>query len=151
MTNNKRIAVFPGSFNPFTIGHLDIIKKALPLFDEIIIAIGKNSTKKSQLKTEDNNLEQIKKAIAPYPSVSVEQYNGLTVDFCQKHQARFILRGIRNTIDFEYEKPIAQMNRKMDNNILTVFLTTDEQYNAISSTIIRELSENEKDVTEFLP
>jgi len=112
MEDKQRIALFPGSFDPFTVGHLDIVNRALPMFDKIIIAIGYNSDKNGFFSLEDRIL-WIKKAFEGNKKVEVHSYQGLTIDFCNKVGAQFLLRGLRNSTDFEYEKSIAQMNKKM--------------------------------------
>ena len=146
----KRIAVFPGSFDPITLGHTSIVNRALPLFDEIIVAIGNNSQKKYMFDL--NQRERwIKECFASEPKVKVELYSGLTVEFCEKRNAKFILRGLRNQQDFEYERSIAQMNRKLNDEIETVFLFTESEYAAINSTIVRDIVRNGGDVNQFLP
>jgi pantetheine-phosphate adenylyltransferase len=145
----KKIAVFPGSFDPITKGHQDVVLRALPLFDEIVIGIGINSTKAS-LFSLGQRLKFIQHAFANHPSVKVHSYQGLTVDFCKEQQARYILRGLRSAADLEYENPIAQLNRSMS-GIETVFILTSPAYAAISSTIIREIIRNNGNVAQFLP
>ncbi len=145
-----KIAVFPGSFDPITKGHEDIVKRALPLFDQIIVAVGVNSSKKSlfPLKT---RIKWIQQTFSDEPKVKVESYEGLTVHFCQNHHAECILRGLRNAADFEFEKSIAQMNRDLVNQVDTVFLMTSPQFAAISSTIVRDIIRNDGDVSKFIP
>ena len=145
----KRNAVFPGSFDPFTLGHHSVIEKALPLFDEIIIAIGINSTKKSAFSL-DQRLNWIKGVYASEPKVRVESFDGLTVNFCQKNNCNFILRGLRNSIDFEYESNIGHMNHKLDSTIETVFMLCNPEYAAINSSIVREIYKNGGDISQFL-
>lgn len=146
----KKIAVFPGSFDPITLGHTSIIQRALPLFDEIIVAIGSNSQKKYMfdLKQREN---WINKTFAKEKKISVEIYQGLTVEFCEKKGAKYILRGLRNQQDFEFERSIAQMNRKLNDEIETVFLFTEPDYAAINSTIVRDIIKNGGDANQFLP
>jgi pantetheine-phosphate adenylyltransferase len=135
-----RKAVFPGSFDPITLGHYDIIKRSIPLFDEIIIAIGINAEKKYMFSLEDRK-RFIEEAFANDPSVSVITYEGLTIDLCKKVKANFILRGLRNPADFEFEKAIAHTNRKLS-KIETVFLLTAAQTSFISSSIVRDVLRN---------
>jgi pantetheine-phosphate adenylyltransferase len=147
---NLRIAIFPGSFDPFTRGHEDVVRRAVGLFDRVIIAIGYNSQKKRFFE-----VEMMKKAIATTfsdePRVSVEIYYELTASFAAKVGARFILRGIRNTTDFEYEAPISQANKHVNSEIETVFLITSPQYTFISSSIVRDLYRFGQDVSKFVP
>ena len=146
----KRIALFPGTFDPITIGHLDIIHRALPLFDKLIIGIGRNSNKKPMF-SEELRLEWVNAIYKDEDKVSALIYEGLTVDCCRKAGANFILRGIRYVNDFEYEKAIADMNRSLDHNIETVFLTCLPQYTSVASTLVRDVIQNGGDVTPFLP
>ena len=145
-----KIAVFPGSFSPFTIGHQSIIDRALPLFEKIIIAIGINAKKTQYFSIE----ERIKWANDVYinnPKIVVKFYEGLTVDFCKKENANFILRGLRDAHDFKFEKNIAQMNNSLNTNIETIFLITPPEISHISSTIIRDIIKNGGDVSKFIP
>ena len=120
----ERIAVFPGSFDPITIGHMDIIQRAVPLFDKIIVAIGTNSAKKYMFSLEQRQ-KFIEKAVERFENVTVQTYDGLTIDFCLNNDARYILRGLRNPADFEFEKAIAHTNRAISNyDVETVFLLT---------------------------
>src|SRR5690606_37878822 len=128
-----RICVFPGTFDPITLGHTDVIDRALDLFDELIIAIGVNSSKVPMFPLEQR-LQWIQDIYRHEPRIKAASYEGLTVDFCKRMQARFILRGIRYVNDFEYEKAIADVNRAMDNRIETIFLTCTPQYTSIAST-----------------
>jgi pantetheine-phosphate adenylyltransferase len=145
----SKIAIFPGSFDPFTIGHHDIVMRGLALFDKIIIGIGKNSTKRETFPLEER-LSQIQASFANEPRVSVEVYEGLTVDFAAKHKATFILRGVRSVIDFEYERSIAEANKELS-GIETLLLYTRPEYAHISSTLVRDLHSHGKDITAFLP
>ena len=145
----KKIALFPGTFDPFTIGHLSLIERGLQLVDEIIIAIGINPNKKTFYSLEQR-METISKLFQNNPQVSVQSYAGLTVDFAQEVGARFILRGIRSVYDFEYEKNIADVNRQLS-GIETFVLFTEPKHTHISSTIVRELLSYEKDVSAFVP
>lgn len=146
----QRIALFPGTFDPITIGHLDIINRALPLFDKLVIGIGRNINKTPMFKDEQR-LSWIQEIYKDTPQVSAVLYEGLTVDCCQKVGANFIVRGIRYVNDFEYEKAIADMNRSLDNNIETVFLTCLPQYTSVASTLVRDVLRNGGDVMRFLP
>ncbi len=142
-------AVFPGSFDPITLGHVDIINRALPLFDEIIIAIGINSDKKYMFTLEER-LKFIKDIYATEPKIKVETYSGLTIDFCNKKEIGFILRGLRNPADFEFEKAIAQTNRKLA-PVETVFLLTSAETSYISSSIVRDVLRNGGDISDLVP
>lgn len=142
-------ALFPGSFDPFTIGHYSIVKRALELFDEIVIGVGVNSSKKS-LFTPDERLQMIKQAFANEPRVVVMSYDCLTIDFAQSVQTNYILRGLRTVADFEYERSIADANRLLS-GIETITLFTEEQYACVSSSLIRDLYHYGKDIQAFLP
>lgn len=142
--------MFPGTFDPITIGHLDIIYRALPLFDKLYIGIGRNVNKVSMF-TEEQRMGWIQEIFRDNPSVSVVMYEGLTIDCCRRVGAQFIVRGIRYVNDFEYEKAIADMNRSLDPNIETVFLTCLPQYTSVASTLVRDVLRNGGDVKQFLP
>ncbi len=144
-----KTAIFPGSFDPFTIGHYDVVCRALTMFDSIVIGIGSNSVK-SPLFSEEERLNTIRKAFAGEPRVSVEIYNCLTVDFARKHKAEFILRGVRCVADFEYERNMAEANKELG-DIETVLLYTRPQYAHISSTLVRDLYAHGKDISPYLP
>ena len=144
-----RRAVFPGSFDPITNGHYDIIKRALPLFDEIIIAIGINADKKYMFSLEERKVF-IEKTFANEPKIKVETYQGLTTEFCHQKKAQFILRGLRNPADFEFEKAIAHTNRFLT-KIETVFLLTAASTSFISSSIVRDVIRNNGDYTKLVP
>lgn len=147
----ERIAVFPGSFDPITIGHMDIIERAVPLFDKIIVAIGTNSSKKYMFTLEERK-NFIEKAILRFENVTVETYEGLTIDFCLKNDARFILRGLRNPADFEFEKAIAHTNRAISNyDVETVFLLTNSGKAYISSSIVRDVMVNGGNYEKLVP
>jgi len=146
----QRIALFPGTFDPITIGHLDIIHRALTLFDKLFIGIGRN-VNKSSMFTEEQRVRWITEIFRDNPCVDVVLYEGLTVDCCRRVGAQFIVRGIRYVNDFEYEKAIADMNRSLDNNIETVFLTCLPQYTSVASTLVRDVLRNGGDVKQFLP
>lgn len=144
-----RRAIFPGSFDPFTIGHHSIVKRALAFMDEIVIGIGVNEGKQSCIPTE-KRLQMIEQLYKDEPKVKVEAYSGLTVDFAEKWQASFIIRGIRTVRDFEYEEGIADVNKKLS-GIETIFLFTEPEFSSVSSTVVRELLHYGKDVSAFLP
>jgi pantetheine-phosphate adenylyltransferase len=147
----KRIALFPGSFDPFTKGHEDIVLRGLQLFDEIIVAIGYNSQKNTRYFKIELMVDRIQKTFAAYSNIKVLTYAELTAGFAQKHEATFLLRGLRNTTDFEYENSIAQVNRKLFSDLESVFLITSPHLTWISSSIIREVHKYGGDVSEFLP
>jgi len=142
-------AIFPGSFDPITLGHVDIINRALPLFSEIIIAVGVN-TDKTYLFSLEDRINFIKKHYADEPKIKVETYSGLTIDFCEKLNIHFILRGLRNPADFEFEKAIAQTNRKLS-TVETVFLLTSADTSFISSSIVRDVLKNGGDISCLVP
>ena len=144
-----RRAIFPGSFDPITLGHYDIIQRGISLFDELIIAVGINTEKQYMFSLEER-LGFFSKAFADQPQIRVEQYEGLTVDFCKKMDAGFILRGLRNPADFEFEKAIAHTNRKLS-EIETVFLLTSSGKSYISSSIVRDVIRNGGDYTVLVP
>jgi len=146
----QRICLFPGTFDPVTLGHVDIISRAVPLFDKIIVGIGKNFTKEPMFSAEQR-LEWIREIFKGEPKVDGAIYEGLTVDFCKKVNANFILRGIRYVSDFEYEKTIADANRTLDKSIETIFLTGEPKYTSVASTIVRDIIRNGGDVSHFLP
>ncbi|MDG1277165.1 MULTISPECIES: pantetheine-phosphate adenylyltransferase [Algoriphagus] len=147
----KKIAIFPGSFDPYTLGHHDIVIRSLSLFDEVIIGIGYNSTKKNRYFDIQMMVEQIEQVYQDTDRVKVVIYNELTSTLAKKYGAQFLLRGLRNTTDFEYENTISQMNRYLNEELETVFLITSPKYAAISSTIIREVHRFGGEVNEFLP
>ena len=145
-----KIAVFPGSFSPFTIGHQAIVERGLLIFDKIIIAIGENNEKKHFFSINDR-IQWIKNVYLKHPNIKVKSYKGLTVDFCKKEGANFILRGLRNSNDFKFERHIAQTNKQLNNKIETIFFITPPELSHISSTIIRDIIKNGGDVSQFLP
>lgn len=146
----KRIALVPGTFDPITIGHVDIINRALPMFDELWIGIGRNSIKQS-LFTEEERKGWIEAIYQGNPKVHVDTYEGLTTEFCRKIGAHFIIRGIRTSSDFDYEKNIAQMNKAQYDDIESIFLMCNPAYTAISSTIVRDIIRNGGDARQFVP
>ena len=147
----KKIALFPGSFDPYTNGHHDIVMRGMSIFDEIIISVGHNTSKKNRYFDIDFMVNKIKNTYLNYPSVKVIVYDELTSSLAKKHNAKYLLRGLRNTTDFEYENKISQMNRYLNQSLETVFLITTSEYAAISSTIIREVHKYGGNVNKFLP
>ena len=145
----ERIAVFPGSFDPITTGHVDLLKRAAPMFDKIIVAIGENSSKK-YLFDLDQRRQWIEEVIAGEPKLEVDTYEGLTVHYCQKMNAKYILRGLRNASDFDYEKTISQLNYLIG-QIESFFLISRPEYSHISSTIVREIIKGNGDASKLLP
>ena len=142
-------AVFPGSFDPITLGHVDIVERALPLFDEIIVAIGTNAAKKNMWTLEERK-QQIENAFAENSKIKVAVYEGLTADFCKKIGAGFLLRGLRNPSDFTYEQTIAQANQKV-NGVESVFLMSSPEHGYISSSIVRDIARNGGDYSALVP
>jgi pantetheine-phosphate adenylyltransferase len=146
----QRICLFPGTFDPVTLGHTDIIYRAKPLFDKIIIGVGRNSIKTPMFSAEQR-LQWFEEIFKNEPNVDAFIYEGLTVNFCKKLNAKFILRGIRYVSDFEYEKTIADANRTLDASIETIFLTGEPKYTSVASTIVRDIIRNGGDASPFLP
>ena len=146
----NKIAVFPGSFSPFSLGHKAVVDSALPLFDKIIIAVG-NNPEKNQYFSIEERLKWINDVYKNIPNISVEQYEGLTVDFCKTVNASFIVRGLRDSHDFKFEKNIAQMNKKLNAEIETIFIITPPDLSHISSTILRDIIKNGGDISRFIP
>jgi pantetheine-phosphate adenylyltransferase len=146
----KRIALFPGTFDPITIGHLNLIERAMHLFDEIVIGIG-NNTNKSTLFTLEQREGWINEIFRNQPKIKVQAYEGLTVNFCEDINAHYILRGLRNMSDFDYEKNIAQMNKLVKPTIETIFLMCDPAYTPISSSVVRDLIRNGGDAAAYVP
>ena len=147
----KKIALFPGSFDPFTKGHEDIVLRGMKLFDEIIIALGHNTKKSSRYFEVSLMLEKIASTFAKYPNVKVQAFDELTAEFARRNGAKYILRGLRNTTDFEYENSISQVNRHLYTELESVFLITSPEFAAVNSTIIREVHRYGGDVSKFLP
>lgn len=146
----QRICLFPGTFDPITKGHVDIIERAVPLFDKLIIGIGINSSKQPMFTVEQRST-WMSNIFGKEPKIEVSGYEGLTIDFCRKVNANYILRGIRYVSDFEYEKAIADMNRMLAPEIETVFLTCSPEFSTISSTLVRDVIRNKGDVSKFVP
>ena len=146
----EQIAVFPGSFDPITIGHVDIIRRSLNLFDKIIIAIGYNSNKSGFFPLDKRKI-WISQVFSDTQKIIVDHYEGLTIDYCKKVKARYLLRGLRSADDFEYERSIAQMNQAMHPELESVFLFTRPEYTAISSTIVRDIIRHGGDAGKFIP
>ena len=146
----QRICLFPGTFDPVTLGHIDIINRAIPLFDKVIVGIGRN-VNKVPMFSEEQRLQWVKDIYKNQPKVDAVVYDGLTVNCCKMVGANFILRGIRYVNDFEYEKAIADMNRSLDGHIETVFLTCLPQFTSVASTLVRDVYKNGGDVSQFLP
>ena len=145
-----RTCLFPGTFDPVTFGHIDIVNRALSLFDKVYIGIGVNANKQPMFSAEQRS-QWFKDIFNNEPKVDVVVYEGLTVDCCKRINANYILRGIRYVSDFEYEKAIADMNRSLDGNIETIFLTCLPQYTSVASTLVRDVIRNGGDVTQFIP
>jgi pantetheine-phosphate adenylyltransferase len=146
----KNIAIFPGSFDPITVGHVSIIQRALPLFEKVIVAIGINADKKTMFPI-DRRMSWIQQLFKDEPKVIVESYSGLTVDFCRQKEAGFILRGLRTAADFEFERGIGQVNRTLGPGIETLFLLTDACHTPISSSIVRDVIRHGGDVSSMVP
>lgn len=147
----KKTAIFPGSFDPFTKGHHDIVLRSLDLFDKVIIAIGFNSAKNNRYFEIELMVKKISGIYQDNPNVQVLVYNELTSTLAKKHEAKFLVRGLRNTTDFEYENTISQMNRNLNPDLETVFLITSPQYATVSSTVIREIHRYGGEVQNYLP
>ena len=145
-----KVAVFPGSFDPITIGHTDLVQRACPLFDKVIVAIGINN-KKQYLYSLDQRMNRLRKVFADNPKVVVDSFEGLTAEYCKSVGARYLLRGLRNASDFDYEKTISQLNQIIGDELETLFLISRPQYSHISSTIVREIIGAGGDASPFLP
>lgn len=145
-----KTAVFPGSFDPITNAHIDIIERALPLFDKIHIALGVNSNKKYLLSLE-NRKAILQKIFKDEGKITIDDYEGLTIDYCQRNKANYILRGIRSVSDFEFEQPISQNNQIIDSSIQTIFLISSPGFSHISSTIVREIYQYKGDISKLVP
>ena len=150
MTQTNKKAVFPGSFDPITTGHVDLVLRALHLFDEVIVAIGVNSQKQTLFELEKRK-KWIEDVFRAEPRVKVDVFEGLTVHYCKKVNAHFLVRGLRNASDFDYEKTISQLNHIVGENVETVFLISKPEFSHISSTIVREIIKGKGDASPFLP
>ncbi|MBK7034819.1 MAG: pantetheine-phosphate adenylyltransferase [Chitinophagales bacterium] len=146
----SKIAVFPGSFDPITLGHVNIIERAMPLFDKIIIAIGVNS-QKSGYFTLEQRMNWLQEIYGSTGNVVIESYEGLTVDFCKRQESKYILRGLRGVSDYEYERVIAQTNKTMYPEVETVFILSAPEFSHISSTIVREVLRHKGDISKLVP
>ena len=146
----KNIAIFPGSFDPITVGHVSIVNRAIPLFEKVIVAVGKNAEKKTMFPVEQR-AAWIKEIFKDEPKVTVETYSGLTIDFCHQKEAGFILRGLRTAADFEFERGIGQINRTLGPGIETLFLLTEACHTPISSSIVRDVIRHGGDVSSMVP
>ncbi|MBN2638191.1 MAG: pantetheine-phosphate adenylyltransferase [Bacteroidales bacterium] len=146
----KKIALFPGSFDPITLGHVSILKRAIPLFDKIIVAIGVNSSKQQMFSLEQRQ-NWIREVFVNEPAVEVQTYEGLTVDFCKQVEAQYILRGLRTAADFEFERGIGQVNKMLYPSLDTVFLLTEPKFTPISSSIVRDVYRNGGDISNMVP
>ena len=143
-------AVFPGSFDPITTGHVDLVRRAVPLFDNIVVAVGINSQKRYLFELEQR-IKMLENVFAHEPKVSVDSFEGLTAHYCQKIGARYLLRGLRNASDFDYEKTISQLNGIVGDGLETIFLISAPEFSHISSTIVREIIKGGGDASPFLP
>jgi pantetheine-phosphate adenylyltransferase len=150
MNYPEKICVFPGSFDPITSGHVDLVKRALPLFDKVIVAIGINS-KKQYLFDLEKRIFWLREVFKAHPKVEIASFEGLTVNYCNKVGARYLLRGLRNASDFDYEKTISQLNHIIGKDLETVFLISKPEFSHISSTIVREIITGKGDASPFLP
>lgn len=151
ITAMRKIALFPGSFDPFTKGHEDIVLRGLTLFDEVIIALGHNTSKSTRYFEVEMMLDKIRMTFAHHPNIKIQTFQELTAEFARRNGARYILRGLRNTTDFEYENSISQVNRHLNSDLESVFLITSPEFAAINSSIIREVHRYGGDVSKFLP
>ena len=145
-----KIAIYPGSFDPFTNGHLDILKSGAVIFDKVIIAVSYNINKKGFL-TVNERVDLIKKCVSNIPNIEVDSFEGLTVDYAKKKDANILLRGLRTSFDFEYELQLSQTNNALNKDLKTVFLITKPEYNFISSSMVREVLLNNGDISQFVP
>lgn len=150
MKPTEKICVFPGSFDPITSGHVDIVKRALPLFDRVVVAIGINS-QKNYLFSLEQRLNWLEKVFEDEPKVEIGSFEGLTVNYCKQIGARYLLRGLRNASDFDYEKTISQLNQIIGDELETIFLISRPEYSHISSTIVREIIKAKGNASPFLP
>lgn len=146
----NKVAVFPGSFDPITKGHENVIKRAIPLFDKIVVAIGENSDKKSYFDLRDR-IQWIEEVFSDSPTVIVKTYSGLTVEFCKQMEARYLLRGLRTSADFEFERSIGQINKRLYPDIETVFMLALPEFTPITSSIVRDVHRHKGIILEFIP
>lgn len=145
-----KIAVFPGSFDPITNGHIDLVRRFAPLFDKIIVAVGVNSAKRGLFSVEQR-IKWLEEVFDNDPTIDVGQFEGLTVNFCKKERAKYLIRGLRNASDFDYEKTISQLNNIIGDNVETLFFISKPEYSHISSTIVREIIKGKGDISTFVP
>ena len=145
-----KIAIFPGSFDPITNGHIDLVRRFAPLFDKIIVAVGVNSAKKG-LFSVDQRMKWLDEVFENDPTIDVGQFQGLTVNYCKKEKAKYLIRGLRNASDFDYEKTISQLNNIIGDNVETLFFISKPEYSHISSTIVREIIKGKGDISTFVP
>jgi pantetheine-phosphate adenylyltransferase len=145
-----KIAVFPGSFDPITNGHIDLVRRFAPLFDKIIVAVGVNSAKKG-LFTVEQRMKWLDEVFINDPTIDVGEFQGLTVNFCKKERAQYLIRGLRNASDFDYEKTISQLNNIIGDNVETLFFISKPEFSHISSTIVREIIKGKGDISTFVP
>lgn len=150
LCTRMKIALFPGSFDPITIAHVDIIKRSVSLFDKVVIGIGRNSNKNALLSV-DTRVQMMQAVFADEPKIEVTAYEGLTINFCKEIGALYMLRGIRTVSDFEYEKAIAQMNHELEPSIESIFILSNPGYSSISSTIVRDILRHNGDISKFVP
>lgn len=146
----EKIAIFPGSFDPITCGHASIVRRAIPLFDKIIIAIGINALKSTYFDL-DKRMKMIQAVFADCENIEVQSYTGLTIDYCKEVNAKFLLRGLRTSADFEFERSIGQINKQLNADIETVFLLTQPEHTALNSSIVRDILRNNGNVSQFVP
>lgn len=146
----EKIAIFPGSFDPITCGHASIVRRAIPLFDKIIIAIGVNALKSTYFDL-DKRKKMIQAVFADCENIEVQSYTGLTIDYCKEANAKFLLRGLRTSADFEFERSIGQINKQLNSDIETVFLLTQPEHTALNSSIVRDILRNNGNVSQFVP
>jgi pantetheine-phosphate adenylyltransferase len=149
-TTVMKVCLFPGTFDPITLGHIDIINRALPLFDKVVVGIGRNANKVPMF-SEEQRLQWLKEIYTSNPKIEAVVYEGLTVSCCKQVGAQYIIRGIRYVNDFEYEKAIADMNRSIEQHVETVFFTCLPQYTSVASTLVRDVIKNGGDVSQFVP
>ena len=145
-----KIAFFPGSFDPITLGHINIIKKSEKIFDKIVIGIGENHSKKSWLSTKEKIII-LKACFKKNKKISIQKYNGLTIDYCNSNNIHFIIRGIRDTLDFQYENRLALMNEQLSDSVISVFIPCSKKYSEISSTLVKDIIKHKGNFERFLP